>query len=99
MSRLSFRVRFIGQPDRAPVVVSGRDAWAVEQLVQAGEKGCTPMDTPGPRWSGYVFNLRRAGVDVETIHEPHKGQFPGCHARYVLRSRIRLETIEDALIA
>jgi hypothetical protein len=29
-------------------------------------------------------------VHVETVMEPHGGQFPGRHARYVLRSRVRV---------
>ena len=32
-------------------LVKGRDAWALKELVMAGDKGCTPLDTPGPRWS------------------------------------------------
>lgn len=70
------------------IVVSGRDRWALEALIAAGAKGCTPIDTPGPRWSGYVFNLRNAGVPIETITEAHKGPFAGTHARYVLRASV-----------
>ncbi|WP_425093822.1 winged helix domain-containing protein [Tropicimonas sp. S265A] len=70
------------------IAVSGRDRWALEALIAAGEKGCTPIDTPGPRWSGYVFNLRRLGVAIETVTEAHDGPFAGTHARYVLRSRV-----------
>jgi hypothetical protein len=43
---------------------------------------------PGPRWSGYVFKLRRLGILIETLHEQHGGPFPGRHARYVLRSPV-----------
>lgn len=75
------------------VIVSGRDAWALQQLVNAGPKGCTPIDNPGPRWSGYVFNLRQIGIDIETVHEPHKGQFPGTHARYILHTPVKLEVL------
>ncbi len=32
--------------------------------------------------------LRGEGVDIETIHEKHEGEFPGHHARYVLRSKV-----------
>ncbi|WP_425495919.1 winged helix domain-containing protein [Paracoccus litorisediminis] len=70
------------------VVVKGRDRWALEELMQAGPKGCTPITHPGPRWSAYVFKLRKAGVSIETIHEPHDGPFPGNHARYCLRSSV-----------
>lgn len=77
--------------------VSGRDQWALDCLMAAGAKGCTPIDTPGPRWSAYVFNLRALGVDIETVHEAHEGPFSGTHARYVLRSCVeRLTGAEDA---
>nr|WP_318764155.1 hypothetical protein [Aminobacter niigataensis] len=80
-----------------PITFVGRDAWCLLRLHTAGEKGCTPIDQPAPRWSGYVHKLRKAGVHVETIHEGHKGDFPGCHARYVLRAPVTiLETNERA---
>ena len=70
------------------ILVAGRDRWALECLIAAGERGCTPIDTPGPRWSGYVHNLRRLGVPVETVTEAHDGPFSGTHARYVLKARV-----------
>lgn len=70
------------------VVVTGRDRWALEALIAAGKKGCTPIDTPGPRWSGYVFNLRQLGVPIETVTEAHCGPFAGNHARYILRASV-----------
>lgn len=52
-------------------------------------EGCTPIDHPRPRWSDYVFKLkRRYGLSIETIHEPHSGEFPGHHGRYILKSRV-----------
>ena len=74
------------------VTFKGRDAWALDELIAAGEAGCTPIDHPGPRWSHYVFKLRRAGLDVETITEAHGGPYKGTHARYVLRSKVRRVT-------
>ena len=77
--------------------VCGRDRWALECLVAAGDSGCTPIDDPEPCWSGYVFNLRQMGVDIETINEPQDGPFKGTRARYVLRSTVtRLESDEVA---
>ena len=73
------------------IVVTGRDRWALEELRRAGAQGCTPIDTPAPRWSAYVFNLRTLGVDIETITELHGGDFAGHHARYVLRSSVARE--------
>lgn len=70
------------------VTVSGRDQWALDRLRKAGRKGCTPITEPAPRWSAYVHNLRKLGVEIETITEPHEGDFPGHHARYVLRSAV-----------
>ena len=70
------------------ITVNGRERWALECLIAAGERGCTPIDHPGPRWSAYTYDIRGMGVEIETIHEPHDGPFPGTHARYVLRSKV-----------
>lgn len=75
-----------GEPFR--VLVAGRDKWALDRLRAAGGRGCTPISEPAPRWSAYVFNLRALGLKIETITEPHGGDFPGHHARYVLRSTV-----------
>jgi hypothetical protein len=72
------------------ILVSGRVRWALDQLRKAGKAGCTPIYNPAPRWSAYVFDLRGMGVEIETITEPHEGDFPGNHARYVLRSGVPL---------
>jgi hypothetical protein len=84
---LTIRVR-IGDADGPVVSVRGREAWALRMLMAAGERGCTPIDHPGPRWSGYVHDLRKVGFPIETIRERHSGDFPGQHARYVLRSQV-----------
>ena len=68
--------------------LAGREEWALSHLLAAGSHGCTPIDTPGPRWSDYVFKLRRRGIDIATITESHGGAFPGRHARYILRSKV-----------
>jgi hypothetical protein len=68
--------------------LKGRVRWAMECLIAAGPKGCTPIDNPGPRWSAYVFDLRELNVQIETIHEPHGEPFSGTHARYVLQSTV-----------
>lgn len=68
-----------------PITAKGRDRWALERLAAAGPLGITPREEPtGPRWSAYIYNLRALGVPIETRHEPHGGEFPGSHARYVL---------------
>jgi len=89
-------VQFRVEPDGVWQKAKGRDAWALISLVAAGKRGVTPIDTPGPRWSGYVFNLRRMGLIIETIHEAHSGPFPGTHARYVLHSAVSVLERADA---
>ncbi len=64
--------------------LKGRSGWAMVQLVEAGATGVTPITRPAPRWSAYVFDLRELGIPIETIREPHEGNYPGTHARYVL---------------
>lgn len=70
------------------LAVSGRAAWALSKLIEAGATGCTPIDNPGPRWSDYVFKLKKLGMVIETVDEKHGGPFAGLHARYVLRSAV-----------
>lgn len=86
MLTITFDVLDADPPHR--LSVCGRDAWALSELLRQGERGCTPIDNPAPRWSGYVHNLRKMGVNIETVTEKHGGPFAGHHARYVLRSRI-----------
>lgn len=88
MSEVFITVRLI--PNGAHHTLFGRVAWALEQLINAGSAGCTPITHPGPRWSSYVHILRERGLVIDTLRESHGGQFPGTHARYVLRSRIEV---------
>jgi hypothetical protein len=82
--------------DGATKTFHGRAAWALANLMGADEKGCTPIDHPGPRWSHYTWLLRRAGLEVETITEGHGGAYAGHHARYVLRSAVEVVAIQEA---
>ena len=93
----NYRIR-IGEEWQS-IFVKGRDEWALLELVGMGEIGCTPIHNPAPRWSGYVHNLRRLGVNIETIHESHRGPFPGRHARYVLRSWVQPEEVQHGVAA
>ncbi|MBB3770980.1 hypothetical protein FHS55_001575 [Angulomicrobium tetraedrale] len=68
----------------------GRMAWALVQLVQAGDRGITPITHPAPRTSHYILRLRQEGLAIETIEEPHSGAFSGHHARYVLRTAVTI---------
>lgn len=93
---MKIHVSFPDDPQRPAIILSGRDAWAMMKLAAAGEVGVTPIDTPGPRWSGYVHNLRRAGFNIETRYEPHGPPFPGTHARYVLQDRVVVRELSEA---
>jgi hypothetical protein len=67
----------------------GRNAWTLDRLREAGPKGCTPIEQPAPRWAAYVHSLRTLGVPIETVVEPHGGEFSGTHGRYVLRATVQ----------
>ena len=85
-------------PDGKPFKVYGRDAWGLSELISAGNKGCTPIDNPAPRWSAYIHALRtERGLHIETVTELHGGQFSGHHARYVLHSQVQIITRSDRL--
>ncbi len=75
------------------IVLPGREAWAMDALIRAGEKGCTPIDHPGPRWSSYTHKLRNKGFVIETVTEMHSGAYAGKHARYVLHSDVTVLTV------
>jgi hypothetical protein len=95
-ARLVVKARAL--PDGVPFTVCGRDAWALLELIRAGSNGCTPIDNPGPRWSAYVHALRfERGLQIETVHEAHRGPFPGNHARYILTSAIEVLSRSDKL--
>ncbi len=88
----AFFPAFVAEADGSErrILLSGRNGWALANLVRSGVRGCTPIDVPGPRWSAYVHKLRHEfDLDIETIHESHGGTYPGTHARYVLRSKVR----------
>lgn len=93
--RMMTRAR-VGAMDGPRVTLHGRDAWALLQLIAAGAHGVTPIERVGPRWSAYVYKLRKAGIAVLTIRETHGGQFPGHHARYALAVPVFVEEPGEA---
>jgi hypothetical protein len=66
----------------------GRAGWALCHLIRVGEVGLTTMDHPAPRWSHYIFLLRKAGLVITTEYERHSGDYPGTHGRYRLETRL-----------
>lgn len=93
MDSISFLKARIGSETK---VFKGRVAWALNQLLAAGDSGCTPIDNPAPRWSDAIFKLRRDGVEIETVTEKHGGPYAGHHARYVLRSPVEVLEVREA---
>lgn len=82
----------IKMPDGSFQTFAGREAWTLRHLVNAGPRGLTTIDHPAPRWSHYVYKLRRAGLVISTEHEAHKGDFPGHHGRYRLETPVVVVT-------
>ena len=76
--------------------IAGRMAWALHELFKAGKSGLTTSSRPAPRWSDYMYLLRRTGFTITTEHEKHGGAYPGTHARYKLASPIKLIEIKRA---
>lgn len=101
MSKSKFFIRAaIVQDDGTetlPITTVGRDAWLLDRLIRAGERGLTTLEIPAPRTSGYLFKLRGFGFEITTEYESHQGTFAGRHGRYRLRSKVRIvERSEDA---
>lgn len=77
-------------PDAAPVTIAvcRRVLWALELLVRAGPRGCSPITETAPRWAAYFHSLSGLGAPIDTIHEQHQGDFPGTLARYFLGATV-----------
>lgn len=84
----------VSQPEnqtRPPFIVvlrHTRERDALEALIRAGATGCSFYDDPAPRWASSIHLLRKRGVDIHTLREPHGGEHPGTHARYYLISKV-----------
>ena len=88
---MKFRAEIEGRD--SPIILNGRNAWALHQLMAAGLAGVSTVERPAPRWSSYVSNLRQKGIIIDTIMEPHGGDYPGNHGRYILRSAVAVQAI------
>ena len=97
MSSLTVKCEVKEGEEIRPMTVHGRMAWALLRLVEAGPAGLTTLKQPAPRWSDYIFKLRKAGISIETETESHAGQFAGHHGRYRLLTSVRIvEVIDNA---
>ncbi|WP_386173736.1 hypothetical protein [Sulfitobacter sp. R86518] len=94
---MKIRVTLLSEQPRT-FELDGRLGWATTKLVEAGAKGVTPFTHPAPRWSSYVFSLRELGIPIETIMEPHEGNYPGAHARYVLSCSAQVQLLGSEVL-
>ncbi len=78
-------------PDGTRLRFDGREAWALRHLRDAGAIGLTTLQQPAPRWSHYIYKLRKAGLVITTTHESHGGTYAGHHGRYRLETPVRIE--------
>jgi hypothetical protein len=77
-------------PNGTECMFVGREAWTLRNLVDAGSAGVTTIDRPAPRWSHYIFKLRKAGLTISTEYEAHGGTYPGTHGRYRLETPLQI---------
>lgn len=72
--------------------VSGQTARALLALVNAAGRGVTALElsTWALRLAAYVHSLRRLGLAITLLREPHPG---GWHGRYVLASPVQVLAI------
>ena len=90
MSAITLIVELSRNGQNKQITLTGRNAWALRELILAGDNGCTPIDNPAPAWTAYVQKLRAMGFDIETIYEPHGGPYKGRHGRYVSRDELAI---------
>ncbi|MEO0644353.1 MAG: hypothetical protein AAFY47_13205 [Pseudomonadota bacterium] len=52
--KIGTRVIFEGPDGPRDIFLKGRTLWALRELVKAGQRGVTPIERVGPRWSDYA---------------------------------------------
>ena len=70
--------------------LKGREAWTLSCLLETVRERRHSLERPAPRWSAYVHSLRKRGLVIDTIDEPHAGPYSGTHGRYILRTPLRV---------
>lgn len=58
--------------------------------LRARNRGRTPIDQVGPRWSVCGCDLRNLGAHYETMLNTYDGPFWGTHARFFRHSPVQL---------
>lgn len=94
---IAFIVYDVEEGDPRTIRPVGRDAQTLARLLHARSTGITSLERPTPRLSHYIFKLRSVyALNIETVTEPHGGEFAGRHAVYVLRSNVAFADPADA---
>ncbi|MDW9711865.1 winged helix domain-containing protein [Sinorhizobium meliloti] len=81
------------EPCGLPVTFVGREAYTLRKLLDAGDRGISSLDHVGIRLAHYCMKIRRAGIVIETVKTPQRGEYRGWYGIYKLRSR--LSVLED----
>lgn len=90
------RITLLSEPPRT-FELEGRLGWAMFNLAKSGTTGITTIERPAPRWSAYVHELRKLGIQIETEMEPHAGAYSGHHARYRLACSAQVTALGDVV--
>jgi hypothetical protein len=83
-------------PEPVPLRLTKRADFFLGELLAAGREGISTINYPGVRVGDAIFKLRKAGVEIETDHVAHGGEFAGSHGVYRLKSRVVRRAIEPA---
>jgi hypothetical protein len=86
------RKRLLAQGPAGEFSAVGKDAMALEALIDSGKSGVIALElsnTWALRLGAYVHRLRGHGLDIETVREAHD-DIGGWHARYVLHSPVTI---------
>jgi hypothetical protein len=86
------RLRVRASGPSGEFLVSGQTARALLVLINSAGRGVTALEvsTWALRLAAYVHSLRRLGLAVSMLREPHPG---GWHGRYVLASPVQLQSV------
>lgn len=96
-TKLVLHFRIVGSD--AILKVRGQEARSLAALVAAGPRGITALEvsTWALRLAHYAMKLRRLGLAIEMVKEPHEG--PGgkhWHGRYILKSPVEVVEVSDS---
>jgi len=94
--KVTFLKARVGGTEGRIMAFSGRSAWALAHLIAVGPTGLTTIERPAPRWSHYLWLLRRAGLEIDRQDEAHGGAYSGHHGRYRLRSIVEVLEVREA---